>query len=257
MSTNGATRRINRGRNHSYEIDGERAPGITTALRMIAKPQFIDKAAETTARYAFDNWDELSALKPSERLDRMIRARYIALNEAGDRGKLVHAILHKLFEDAEAEVPDEARDYIDAADRFDAEWQPVPLLVERPVFSRRYGYAGTPDLIAELVDGLVWLLDWKTSASGIWPENTLQVAAARYADFYLDVDGNEKPLPPIDATGCIHLRADGYGLFPVPADEQAFAVFLAALELYKSGIGEKDARDTWVGDALLPPGGRT
>jgi len=251
MSSNG-TRRVNRGTGHSYVLDDEKTPGITTALRMIAKPQFIDAAVKTTARYALDNWAELSELPPSERLERMLAARYDALNEAGTRGKLVHAILHRLFEDAAAEVPDEARDYVEAAERFDEEWRPVPLLVERPVFSRTYRYAGTPDLIAELVDGQVWLLDWKTAQSGIWPESALQLAAARFADFYLDDDGREVPLPPIDAAGAVHLRADGYSLHPVAADERDFAVFLAALELYRCGIGEKDARERFVGDALPP-----
>ena len=39
------------------------------------------------------------------------------------------------------------------------------LLLEQPLAHRQLFFAGTPDLVAELDDGRVWLVDWKTKAS--------------------------------------------------------------------------------------------
>jgi hypothetical protein len=50
-----------------------------------------------------------------------------------------------------------------------------PLHVEQLLYSKRFGYAGTCDLIAN-VDGVLTLLDWKTSGS-IYPKYRFQAAA--------------------------------------------------------------------------------
>ena len=132
-----------------------------------------------------------------------------------------------------------------------AEQRPsVELYVEAPVFSRRWGYAGTPDLIARLVDNRVWLLDWKTSAKGVYLDNVLQLAALRFAEYTVDAAGVEVPLPTVDAAGIVWLRADGYDLVPVEATERAFRTFLAVKLVARFVGGE---RDDWVGNALLPP----
>ena len=84
---------------------------------------------------------------------------------------------------------------------------------------------GTLDLVADLADGQRWLLDWKTTASGIWPESALQLAAYRNADFYIDDNGDEQPMPPVDQAGCVWLSADGYDLIPVDAGPDTFRSF--------------------------------
>jgi len=80
-------------------------------------------------------------------------------------------------------------------------------------------------------------------------EHVLQIAACRYADFALDDAGVETPLPRIDATGVVILRADGYDLVPVEADERAFFVFRCVKWLAEF----IDDREQWIGNAL-PPG---
>ena len=61
--------------------------------------------------------------------------------------------------------------------------------------------------------------DYKTSQSGIWPETALQLALYAGADVYLDSDGNEVPLPPIEALYGVHLREDGtYARYQVIID---------------------------------------
>lgn len=246
------TGRKNHGRGHSYWIDGVKVPGITTILgKGIPKPQFVDSAAKTTANYAMDYWDELAALRPSERHARLLRARWESLGAASVRGTAVHRYVEQLSAGEEIDAGD-LDGHVDAYLQFVEDWQPVELLVERAVFSRRLGYAGTPDLVAELADGKVWLLDWKTAESGIWPEAALQLAAARYAEFFIDEDGNEVPVASlgIEACGAIHIRADGYDLRPTASGPPAFAAFLYAKHVAEFS---DTSRDDWVGDAQRPP----
>jgi len=249
-------RRINRGRGHSYELDGQKVISITRAIGDGIPKQLSEWAAKLTARKAVDEWDELAELPPTERLDRLIAAHREARNSAGLRGTRVHGYAQDLAAGEEVEVPDEYRGHVDAYLQFAEEWQPRELLVERPFFSRTYGYAGTPDLVADLIDGCRWLLDWKTSESGIWPDFAVQLAAARFADFALDADDRELPVPElgIERAGCVWLRADGYDLIPVAADVEAFGVFLRAKAIAEFVDSVKRDRERWVGDALLPNG---
>jgi hypothetical protein len=163
----------------------------------------------------------------------------------------VHAYVERLAAGEEID-PGDLAGHVDAYLQFVEDWRPVEILVEAPVFSRRLGYAGTPDLVARLADGTTWLLDWKTAESGIWPEAALQLAAARYADFYIDADGNEIDVATlgIERCGGIHIRADGYDLRPTESGPEAFAAFLYAKHVAEFA---DTTREDWVGDALRPP----
>jgi len=259
MSSNGKPRSRRSG--HTYYIDDVKVPmSITGVLNKgYPKPALVDAAAKESARYVLNRWDELQELEPSERFDRVLAARHEVWGAGKTRGTVIHKYAHRMApppfgEGADLEIPDEYIGHVDAYLKFVADWQPRELAVERPVYSRTHGYAGTPDLLAELVDGQVWLLDWKTTASGVWPENALQLAAARFAEYVVEPDGTEVPLadafPPIEATGIVWLRADGYDLHPVEANEDAFDTFLAVLDVARY-IGAD--RDEVIGDALLPP----
>jgi hypothetical protein len=246
-----ATRRINRGRGHSYLLDGDTADGVTSIVgEGVPKKALIDWAARITAGYAVDHWDELAQLGLAERLRRLEKARWADRDSAGVRGTAVHALAHRLAAGEEVDVPDPLVGHVDAYLQFVKEWQPEELLVEAVVANRQWRYMGTLDLVARLADGKTWLLDWKTSASGVWPESALQLAGYANCDFHLGPQGEELPLPPIDAAGCVWLRADGYDLVPVDISEQTFRVFLYAQQLARF---VHEPRETHVGEALQPP----
>jgi len=139
---------------------------------------------------------------------------------------------------------------VDAYLKFVEDWKPTELLVEATVINRTLRYMGTLDLIADLQDGQRWLIDWKTGASGIWPETALQIAAYRHAETYLLPDGGEADLPSVDATGALWLRADGYDLIPVRAGWDEFRRFQ-----YAQQIAEFVAmpREETIGEAMEPP----
>ena len=77
-------------------------------------------------------------------------------------------------------------------------YKPKPIMCEEFVFSDKYKYAGTADLVVEL-EGETWLLDLKTSNS-IHKSYDLQLAA--YAKALEEVKDIK-----IDRTGIIWLKA--------------------------------------------------
>lgn len=249
------------GRNHYYvDGNGNKMPGVTTILGDgLPKAALINWAANATADYALNNWDDLSELAVAERLAKLKKARYEDRDNAARRGTEVHSIGERLVKGERLQVPEELRGHAEAYVRFLDEWNVQPVLVEFVVASYKYGYAGTADLIADLTmpDGQVmrWLLDIKTTRSGVFGETALQLAAYRYADIYIDAtraegyEPTEEPVLDVAATGVIHVRADGYSLVPVTAEERQLTQFR-----YVQQVGRFDATAReLIGAPLDPP----
>lgn len=235
-------RRIDRGRGHSYTIDGRRADGVTTLIGDgLPKPALVGWAANTTAAYAVDHWDELSSEPLSKRLDVLKRARWAELDAASKRGNEVHALAEQLSHDVEVEVPEELAGYVESAVKFLDEWKPETLLTECVVASRKWGYAGTFDLLMRLPDGRMVLADYKTTRSGIWGETALQLGAYAHADVYLDAAGSEQPVASLGITDgmAVWIRADGYDVYSVDLDE-GFRIFTHVMWVARQSKGMKD-----------------
>lgn len=228
-------RRIDRGRNHHYEIDGARVDGVTTIIGSgMPKPALAYWAAKSVATYVADldvtAFAELKAERGRAGLAHWLKTvPWRDRDAAAAKGTEVHKYADALIGGAEVvDVPAELESYVDSAVKFMNEWKPRPVLTETVVASRRWRYAGTFDLIADLPDGRRVLFDYKTSRSGIWPETALQLAAYRHADFYVGDDGTEIPLSEVGITECmaVWVRPDGYAVIPLNADEQVFKAFL-------------------------------
>lgn len=254
-------RRINTGRSHHYVDDtGRRVPGVTTLIGDgVPKPALINWAASATIDYAIDHWDHLSTLPPSARQKELSGARYAAKDAAANKGTRVHALAERLVHGDRVPVADELAGHVQAYVRFLDEWDVQPVLVERTVHSVTHDYCGTFDLIADLIDPgsderVRWLLDIKTSRSGIFGETALQLAAYRYADVWIDEQaGTEHDMPDVDAVGAVHVRADGYSLIPVEAGELQHRQFLYVAQVAAFQAGSRDL----VGAPLTPPGAST
>ncbi len=227
-------KRVNAGRGHSYiDIDtGQRIPGVTTIIGDgIPKPALLKWSAEATAAYAVDNWDELSRKAPSVRLKELNGARYAVKDAAANRGTQVHKLAQRLIVGERVAIPDGLDGYVHSYVRFLDDFDVQPVLVEAVVVSHEHNYCGTLDLVADLLDledldggRQRWLLDVKTNRSGVFGETALQLAGYRYADAWIDDEGQEQDLPEIEQTGAVWVRADGYDLVPViagPAQHRA------------------------------------
>lgn len=246
-------RRVNRGRSHWYQdANGRRVPGVTTIIDDgVPKPGLINWAANVTAEYAVDAWELLADLSPSARLKELKAARFKDRDAAANRGTQVHKLAERLVAGDEVAVPDELAGHVDSYVRFLDEWDVQPVLSEAVVVSHRHGYAGTLDLIADLThadDTRRALLDIKTGRSGVFGEVALQLVAYRMADVYMDGD-SERPIPPVDWCGVVHVRSDGYDLIPVEAGPRQHRAFLYVAQVQQFCATARDL----VGDALTPP----
>lgn len=250
MSANGATRRVNSGRGHKYLMDGEDADGVTNVLSEgVPKPALIGWAFNVARDYVTDHWDELTQLPRSQRIKLIDKARYASRDAAANKGTAIHNTAVLLQAGQEVDVPEEIAGHVDSYLKFAEEWKPREHLVEVVVLNRRYRYMGTLDLVATLKDGKRWLLDWKSTQSGVRPENALQLAAYRNAESYIGPDGGESPMLPVDRCGVVWLRADGYDLVPVEAGPEMFRAFLYAQEVAR---WRQIPREDIVREALTP-----
>ena len=280
------------GGGHSYFLDGERVPGVTTILgNGIPKPALIGWAANTVADTVANGLtvattedgrkrivaDELvtellewnatrgyQAVKVgSETLPRLALAkilssvRYRDVDAASKRGTEVHGLAEKLARGEEVEVPEELRGHVDSYVQFLDEWNPTEALVERVVVNRRWGYMGKLDMIASFPGYGVGLVDLKTSRSGVFAEVGLQLAAYAHAETMLDgvdEDGEviELPMPKVDWCGAVWVRADGYDVYRMDVTDKTFRTFL-----YAKHVGEwldfKEGPAASIKSESLPP----
>lgn len=221
------TRRLERGRSHSYLLDGKPVDGVTTVLSNgLPKPALVPWAAREVARFASSNRQLVQTLQEDELFDLFKGAPFRDRDRAANRGGEVHRLAQRLAQGKEVSVPDELIGHVDAYLKFREVWTPSEEILEFSVFSRRHRYAGTADLWARIRGLGRTLLDFKTNRSGPFGEVGLQLAAYANAEFMLSPTGEEVPIPPIDSFAVLWLRADGFDLYPYEVTERDFRTFL-------------------------------
>lgn len=202
---------------HRYKLDGAWVPGVTTLIgKGLPKPALMYWSARTVAEWVADNETDVDALRRMGRgpmVNALKGVPWEKRDTAAVRGTDVHALAEQLVHDQAVEVPEHLRGHVDGYVRWLDEFAPEPIWTERPVGNRTWRYAGTFDLIAQLM-GETWLLDVKTSA-GVYGDNAIQLAAYAGAEFLIDHEDNEQPFPTIDRLGILHVREDGTTLHPV------------------------------------------
>ena len=221
-------KRRNHGSGHSYvEVDADgtetKVPGVTTLLGDALPKQALQSwYAKMAAEEAVNNWDELAGLPIGARYERIYKAPWNAMSEAGVRGTEVHGLAERLSAGEEVDVPEHLAAYVDSCVKFLDEWQAVPVVTERPVINRAVGYAGTFDAVMEMTR-CTWLLDWKTG-KGVYADSTLQLVAYARAEHYLDEHGVEQPMRELGITraGIVHIRPDGYDVYETDISEVAW-----------------------------------
>lgn len=261
------TRRRNYGNNHGYFLDGQpiKGRGVTALLGQgFPKPALVGWAANEAATAALDEQD---VWVPLAQRDRSAAHKYLAdarnrdRDAAAKRGTEVHRLAERLQAGEEIEVPPELVGHVDSYLQFREDWQPADEIIEGVVVNRKWRYMGTFDSIATLEGfpgGDRVLYDIKTSRSGVFPETALQLAAYRFAETFLPEPngGEELPMPQVDACAALHLRADGYDLVPVRADEEVWRLFLYVTQVAEF-MGPDWKEPGWskdvIGEPLMPP----
>lgn len=226
--------RRNYGRNHGYKIDGEKVPGVTTALNAINKPALKVWAARVVAAKAVNEWDQLAELPVAARLKALEGAPFETLKKAALRGNEIHRLGEKVAHGLVVDVPDEHRGPVEAYARWLDDWQIEPIATETPLGSLQHGYGGTADLWARVGarGGALALLDVKTG-SNVYGETALQLAAYRYADVIQPEKGVEIPTPEVERVYVAHVLPDSVRCLPVEAGPAEFRTFLYALQVHR------------------------
>jgi hypothetical protein len=227
--------RIDRGKGHSYkDPDGDKLDGVTTIIGDgVPKPALVDWAAKSVAAWLGDFYEDLADLTPSQRTKRAVDAFNADRFKPAARGRIIHDHAAELLWNTENVAIDEADlPIVDTFLRFADEWHLDPVAVEAPVVSVAFRYMGTIDCLGLVgTPGRMALLDWKTGASGVFPEAALQLAAYAHADFYIDTKGGEHAMPNIDLAAAVWLQDDRYEVKPVDIGEATFGAFLCAQEV--------------------------
>ncbi|HLR86241.1 MAG TPA: hypothetical protein VK059_14900 [Nocardioidaceae bacterium] len=246
-------------KSHRYKLDGQWVTGVTSLIKGgLPAPALMYWSARTVAEYVADNAEDVDALRRMGRgpmVQALKEVPWQKRDTAAVRGTEVHDLAERLVNDESVDIPPHLDGYVQSCVRFLDTWQPKTILTERPVAHRAHQWAGKFDYLCELPDGRVILLDWKTTASGIYPETSYQLAAYSHAEFYIDENGDEHSLPEIHGTWAVHLRPDDYDVIPVKGDDAAYKefrhiAFVAAAA--KRAKGDKDTRG-YVGLPLDPP----
>jgi hypothetical protein len=258
------------GSGHTYTLDNRPVKGVTTLIKLgYPAPGLIGWTGKVVATWVADADDDaLAALRALGR-DPMIAALrsmpFADRNKASDRGRLVHTLAERLSKGERLtfglDIDEDLEGHVESVLRFLDEWSVTPILTETVVGNRWIPYAGTLDMIADIPGYGRVLLDYKTGASGIWPETVLQLAAYRYADFFVaDAAGLEMPMTElgIEHTWAVWVRADGYDVIPCDTGPDldtspAFRAFRGAAYTAR----RVDTIPPLIGEALPAPSGVT
>lgn len=234
-----------------YYLDPAGGPDLVSVTNVIdtavnKSHALIPWGVKVTVEYALDRWDVLAPRAVDDRptLTKELKALHRDVKEqAADLGDRVHSAAEARALGAPIADDSEVAPYLAQFDAWLASWA-VDLskhveATEITCLHRRLGYAGTADLMVWLPTGPggrleLWLIDYKSSATrparSVYPENTLQLAALRYCESVLLPDDSEQPMPRIERTGVLNLRAGSHALVPMPADRTAHRAFRGALE---------------------------
>lgn len=264
----------NAGRGYIRPSNGEQVPGVTSITGKVDK-DLAQWGADQAVRWMVANWFRWNPGAKSE--DSAFRgARYRwkdYRNERGAIGTGVHNHIEGLIENSGPFLDDldqEQREMVEQYEEFVFTHAPQFISSEVSVFGD--GYAGTLDAYA-IIDGDVWLLDWKTSKR-CYPEYFMQLAALKNAhtvaipttaddpDAFEVLDTDRKPMyyreEPVlnaDRAGLVHLRGnfwDGETFIPakwelIELPQEDEQLHMARFNAYKDvWYAEKSLRQSGV-----------
>lgn len=259
---------------HWYKTDGDtqKGRGVTTLLgNGLPAPALIRWTGNCVADAALDErdiWEPLATKDRNAAFEYLRAAADRDRDAAGNRGTEVHHLAERILAGEEVEVPEPILGHVDRFLEFLRDWEPEIEMVEVVGGNWTYRYFGKFDLLVRLTgwyadapdrEALV-LLDIKTSRSGPFEKDALQLTAYRHFEYIAEPDETGKcwelqPMPAVDAVAVLHLSADAYRLVPVdPAlDRRLLAQFLHAVRTAEFlGSGWKAEDKGWSKDVFTP-----
>jgi hypothetical protein len=205
---------------------GRKNPGVTSVLNMLPKGFLKFWAAKVAAEYAVDNLGSVVGLAMNDRqaaIDAIKGAPNRFTGKAADVGSEAHDYFEKMAKgEPIGRVHPDLAPFVQHFQEFLDLCQPEFLFMEETVWSDDLGTAGSFDAMAVLrgdgagpLKGKSLVMDWKTTRSGVHEEVALQLAAYRNAEHLVRPDGSRVPMPAIDGAAVLHVRPEGWALYPV------------------------------------------
>lgn len=198
------TRMQKAGTGHSYYLDGEWCPGVTTVLSNgIPKNGLIGWASKIPAevvanglqvarndkgevRIVADDlvaelrqwqetrtgksvvpWGDHTPLPRAAVADAIASLRFRDLDEASGKGTEVHKLAERLNRGEQVEVPEHLAGHVAAYLKFLDDWQPYDAEVERIIVNRRWRYMGKFDVLATFDNLPEWIAERIGKTTGV------------------------------------------------------------------------------------------
>lgn len=256
---------------HSYKLDGEKVPGVTTLLGDgLPKPFLVGWGINKVSRYASEHLDELWAMRGmgTEAVFASLRqAPYKERDDAGARGTQLHKWAELLMRGEEVPVGPDMLPWVRAVADYLDDYNPATVLQETAVGSRKWRYAGSFDDVSDFPEG--WakfcskpdcehtrkIVDYKSSR-GVYAETVLQLAGyANPENVFKTPEGEERTVGSLglcDEGYVVHIRPEGYEVVPCYIGPEALQAFVrvAWLARFRAKGGQLDG---WLGDPLPHP----
>jgi hypothetical protein len=159
---------------HIHTLDDKPLYGITSVLKVIAKPMLIQWAANMACEFMEANWLNYFDHEKNKPLDSLFKEARVAHRKkketAGDFGTIVHEAVEKWIKTGEFTETEDKK--INTAIKNFIVWASNNkvkfLLSEQPLVSETHWLGGIVDFVCE-IGGKLYVGDLKTS-SGIYPE---------------------------------------------------------------------------------------
>lgn len=241
--------------NHTYRLDGQLVPSVSTILKGVPKPALVYWSAKSVAEYVAANRETVERLWGGPQRGMVAYLKEVPWqkrDDAADRGTIVHGITESVIRHGEAQVPEVVAGYVQAAADFLDDFRVRVIAAEVRGWHDEHLYAGTADLLAEIPGHGTCVVEWKSGDSGVWPEAALQVAAYR-AFTHCVIDGQDQPMPETHAGLGVHLRADGYTAYRLRSDADVYRTFRHVRVVADLARDIDKNRDEWVAE-IAPPG---
>ncbi len=217
---------------HIYQVNGKIVDGVTSVVQIIDKSgPLMYWAVNQATDYLRNNLkpgQALDEIEIREILEEASKQHRLSKTRAGNVGDLTHEYIEKAIRGEKPKMPvnKQIRSGIKAFAKWAKENKLKPKFAEKKVYSKRFRYAGTTDIIG-LVNGKLAVIDIKTS-NGIYHEMRYQVAA--YQNAWEEETGKK-----CEERWIIRLGKEDGEFEAIKLDdyEKDFKAFLAALILHR------------------------
>ena len=225
-----------------YTIDGKLYRRVTSMLGGgIPKPALVGWGIKAVAEFALSHKDQWEDLPKADALKLLKGSPYSQRDDAAARGTAVHETLEALLSDKPMpeNLTEDEQACADAAADFLAQRDSTHLATELTVFNDTIGYAGTLDLWEIDKEGVSWILDYKTSKSGVFPDMAVQQVAYQRAEWalvqarslgYGDSVAKVIPWSPefAERLGIVHVTPKGATLHPIKSPDSLVPILGSA-----------------------------